>query len=180
MTAPPAITTDSGSAAFVSGDNATSTPVAIDSGLTVTDGSATTLASTTVAITGGFASGEDVLSFTNNGSTMGNITGSYNAATGVLTLTSSGSTATVAQWQSALDAVKYTDTAVTPNSATRTVSFTAVDSLGNTSNTATRTVTVTDTDQTPIVSTTGGTTNYVGGTSAVTIDGSVSVSDLDN
>jgi hypothetical protein len=180
MTAPPVITTDSGSAAFVAGDNATSTPVAIDSGLTVTDGSATTFGSTTVAITGGFHSGQDVLAFTNDGSTMGNITASYNSATGVMTLTSSGATATLAQWQSALRSVTYTDSLVTPNNATRTISFSAVDGAGNTSATATRTVTVTDTDQTPIVTTTGGTTNYVGGTSAATIDGGISVSDLDN
>ncbi|MCG5073234.1 DUF4347 domain-containing protein [Paraburkholderia tagetis] len=180
MTAPPTITTDSGSASFVAGDNATSTPVAIDSGLTVTDGSAATLGTTTVAITGGFHSAEDQLGFTNDGSTMGNIVGTYNAATGVLTLTSSSASATLAQWQSALQSVTYTDTAVTPNNATRTISFTAVDGAGNTSATATRTVTVTDTDQTPIVTTTGGTTNYVGGTSAVTIDGGITVSDLDN
>ncbi|WP_162878181.1 DUF4347 domain-containing protein [Trinickia diaoshuihuensis] len=178
---PPTITTDSGSAAFVAGDNTASTPVAIDSGLTLTDGSAPTLASATVAITGNFQSGEDVLAFTNsNGATFGNIAASYNTGTGVLTLTSSGATATLAQWQAALDAVTYTDTAVTPNNSTRTISFSAVDTGAYTSNTATRTVTVTDTDQTPIVSTTGGTTNYVGGTSAVTIDGGITVSDLDN
>ncbi|CAB3639578.1 hypothetical protein LMG24076_00163 [Trinickia soli] len=180
MTAPPTITTDSGSASFVAGDNTASTPVTIDSGLTVTDGSATTLGSTTVAITGGFHSGEDVLAFTNDGATMGNIAASYNAATGVLTLTSTGATATLAQWQSALRSITYTDTAVTPNNATRTISFTAVDGASNTSATATRNVTITDTDQTPIVTTTGGTTNYVGGTSATTIDGGITVSDLDN
>ena len=180
MTAPPTLTADSGSASFVAGDNTASTPVAIDAGLTVTDGSATTLASTTVTITGNFHSGEDVLLFSNDGATMGNIAASYNAATGVMTLTSSGATATLAQWQSALESVKYTDTAITPNSATRTISFMSVDSASNTSNTATRTVTVTDTDQTPIVRTTGGTTDYVGGTSAVTIDSGIAVSDLDN
>ncbi|RKE25170.1 uncharacterized protein DUF4347 [Paraburkholderia sp. BL23I1N1] len=178
---PPTITTDSGSAAFVAGDNVTSTPVTIDSGLTLTDASASTLGSATVAITGNFHSGEDLLAFTNtNSATFGNIAASYNAATGVLTMTSSGATATLAQWQAALDAVTYTDTAVTPSAATRTISFTAVDSGANTSNTATRTVTVADTDQTPIVTTTGGTTNYVGGTSAATVDGHVTVGDLDN
>ncbi|AHX14982.1 sulfurtransferase [Dyella jiangningensis] len=180
VTAPPRITTDSGSAAFVAGDNITSTPVAIDSGLTVTDGSAATLGSATVVISGNFHAGEDVLSFTNDGATMGNIVASYNASTGVLTLTSSGANATLAQWQSALRSVTYTDTAVTPNNATRTISFSAVDGAGNASASATRTLTVTDTDQTPIVTTTGGTTNYVGGTSAVIIDGGISVSDLDN
>nr|WP_057927678.1 DUF4347 domain-containing protein [Burkholderia ambifaria] len=180
MTAPPTITTDAGSASFVAGDNTASIPVAVDSGLSVTDGSATTLASATVAITGNFHSGEDVLAFANDGSTMGNITASYNASTGVLTLSSAGATATLAQWQAALQSVTYTDTAVTPNPATRTVSFTALDGAGNASATAARTITVTDTDQTPIVTSMSGTTNYVGGTSAVTIDGGMSVSDLDN
>ena len=180
MTAPPVITTDSGSAAFVSGDNAPSTPVTIDAGLTVSDGSAATFGSTTVAITGGFHSSQDVLQFTNDGATMGNITASYNASTGVMTLTSAGAVATLGEWQSALRSVTYTDTAVTPNNTTRTISFTAVDSAGNTSATATRTVTVTATDQTPIVTTTGGTTNYVAGSAMTTIDGGISVSDLDN
>jgi trimeric autotransporter adhesin len=177
---PPQITTDGGSAAFVAGDNTASTPVAIDSGLALTDGVSTKFSSATIAITGNFQAGEDVLAFTNNGSSMGNIAGTYNAATGVLTLTSSGASATLAQWQNALDSVTYTDTAVTPKNTTRTISFTATDSSGNTSNTATRTVTVADTDQTPVVTTTGGTTDYVGGASAVTIDGGITVSDLDN
>jgi hypothetical protein len=174
------IATDPGSTSFVAGDNTASTPVVIDAGLTVTGGGSTTLASTTIAITGGFHAGEDVLSFTNDGSTMGNIAASYNTATGVMTLTSAGATATLAQWQSALASVTYTDTAITPNTATRTVSFTAVDGGGATSNTATRTITVVATDQTPIVTTTGGTTDYLGGTAAVTIDGGITVSDLDN
>ncbi|WP_042339196.1 beta strand repeat-containing protein, partial [Paraburkholderia ferrariae] len=169
---PPIVTSGAGSSAFVAGDNVASTPVAIDSGLNLTDGSASTFSTATVSITGNFHSGEDVLAFTNTSSTtFGNIGASYNAGTGVLTLTSSGSNATTAQWQAALDAVTYTDTAVTPNTATRTISFAATDSNGNASNTATRTVTVADTDQTPILTTTGGTTNYVGGASAVAVDG---------
>ena len=127
----------------VAGDNTASTPVVVDAGLNVADVDNTSLASATVSITGNFRSGEDVLAFTNDGATMGNIAASYNAATGVLTLSSVGSSATLAQWQSALDSVTYTDTAVTPNTATRTVSFTAVDGIGITSNTATRTTTVT-------------------------------------
>ena len=180
VTAPPKIATDAGSAAFVAGDNATSTPVAIDSGLTVTDGSGTTLASATVAIVGNFHAGEDVLGFVNDGATMGNITGSYNSGTGVLTLTSSGASATLAQWQSALRSITYTDTQITPSNATRTIAFSAVDDAGYASPTATRTVTVTDTDQTPIVTTTGGTMNYVAGSSAAVIDGGIAVGDLDN
>lgn len=176
----PSLTTSTGSANFVAGDNVPSTPVAVDSGITFTDGGSATAASATVRISGGFQTSEDVLAFINNGSTMGNISASYDAANGVLSLTSPGATATIAQWQAALRAVTYTDTVLTPNNATRTVSFTAVDGGGATSNTATRTVTVTDTDQTPIVATAGTTVDYTVGAPATTIDGNVQVSDLDN
>ncbi|MFB0827420.1 Ig-like domain-containing protein [Chromobacterium violaceum] len=182
--APVLATTSGGSAAFTAGDNATSTPVAVDGGITVTDNVSPTLASGTVSITGNFHSGEDVLAFTNNGSTMGNISGSYNSGTGVLTLTSSGGTATLAQWQAALRAVTYTDSAVTPNSATRTVSFQVADGSSNTSAALTRTVTVTQTDQTPIATASGGSTAFTAGdnttSTPVAVDGGITLSDLDN
>ncbi len=181
LTAPPSVTTDSGSASFVAGDNTSSTPVAVDSGVTVADVSTPTLNSATVSITGNFHSPEDVLAFTNtSGITFGNMSGSYNSATGVLTLTSAGNTATLAQWQAALRAVKYTDTAVTPNASTRTISFTITDHNGVVSGTSTRNVTVGDTDQSPVITTFGGTTSYAGGASATTVDGDVTVTDLDN
>ncbi|HEY3754946.1 MAG TPA: hypothetical protein VGL42_02240, partial [Opitutaceae bacterium] len=176
----PNLTTDSGSAAFVAGNNVTSTPVAVDSGITLSDPSTGTLESATVSITGNFQQGEDILHFTNDGATMGDITGSYVSSSGVLTLTSA-SHAIVAQWQAALASVTYTDSAITPNSATRTISFSVTDSLGGSSTAATRTVTVADTDQSPVVTATGGTTeNYVGGASGAAIDGSINVSDRDN
>ncbi|MGH8083934.1 MAG: autotransporter domain-containing protein [Lysobacter sp.] len=176
----PVVTTSGGSAAFVAGDNTASTPVAVDGGLSVSDANSATLASATVAITGGFRAGEDVLAHTNDGSTMGNIAASYNAATGVLILTSASATATLVQWQSALRSVTYRDTAVTPDTATRTVAFRAVDGGGRASTAATRTVTVTAVNQTPIVTTTGATTSYGSGAPAVVIDGGTTVSDLDN
>jgi hypothetical protein len=175
----PVVTTDSGSAAFTAGDNTVSMPVAVDAGITVADVDNGTLASATVSITGNFHAGEDVLAFTNDGATMGDITASYNASTGVLTLSSASGTVTLAQWQAALRSVAYTDTAVTPDMATRTVSFTVNDGAAD-STVATRTVTVAATDQTPIVTTTGGSTNYVGGASAVTIDSGITVSDRDD
>ncbi|PQV49133.1 DUF4347 domain-containing protein [Paraburkholderia sp. BL21I4N1] len=183
VTAVPVVTTDSGSAAFVAADNAPSTPVVIDSGLTVTDAGSPTLQSATVSVSGNYHNDQDVLSFTNNGITMGDITASYNATTGVMTLTSASGTATLAQWQSALRSVTYTDTAVTPNSATRTISFTVNDGAQG-SAIATRTVTVADTDQTPIIATTVGSTAFVAGNNTtstpVAIDGGITVSDLDN
>lgn len=59
----PVLTLTGGSASFVAGDNTSSTPVAIDSGITVTADSSTTLASATVAITGNFHAGQDMLMF---------------------------------------------------------------------------------------------------------------------
>ncbi|HAT2607492.1 TPA: DUF4347 domain-containing protein [Kluyvera intermedia] len=179
------VTTSGGSAAFTSGDNSASTPVVIDSGLSIVDHASSTLASGTVSITSNFHSGEDVLMFTNtNTTTFGNIVASYNAATGVLTLTSSGATATIAQWQAAMRAVTWSDTAVTPNSATRTISFQVTDGSSNSSPVATRTVTVTAVDQTPIVTTSGGSAAFTAGdntaSTPVAVDNGLTLSDLDN
>jgi hypothetical protein len=143
----PIVTTSGGSVAFTAGDNTVSTPVVIDSAITISDSDNTTLASATVAITGNFHAAEDVLAFTNtSGATFGNIVASYNSGTGVLTLTSAGATATLSQWQAALRSVTWTDTAITPNTATRTVSFSVNDGT-KTSTAATRNVTVASTDQ---------------------------------
>jgi Ca2+-binding RTX toxin-like protein len=113
--------------------------VAVDPGLTLADVDSATLASATVAITGGFHAGEDVLAFANDGATMGNIAASYAAGTGILTLVSAGATATLAQWQAALRAVTYTDISDAPNAAERTVSFVINDGT-DASTASTRTV----------------------------------------
>ncbi|NGM63449.1 T9SS type B sorting domain-containing protein [Sphingobacterium sp. SGG-5] len=125
---PPTITTSGGITIFT---EATSGPVMIDNGLTVADPDNTTLSSAEVSITGGFRAGQDILGFTNDGSTMGNIQGSYNAATGALTLTSADASASLAQWQSALRAVTYSNSSLSPSTTTRTVSFTANDGTDN-------------------------------------------------
>ena len=79
-------------------------PVLLDSTLTVSDAdSGGKLAGATVAISSGFISG-DTLNFTSQSG----ITGSYNSATGVLTLAGS---ATLAQYQTALDSITYSFTA---------------------------------------------------------------------
>ncbi|KZR98507.1 Uncharacterized protein APZ42_006038, partial [Daphnia magna] len=102
-----------------------------------------TLTTATVSITGGFATGQDVLSFTTAGAaTMGNIVGAYNDTTGVMTLTSAGGTATLAHWQAALRAVAYRNTSDNPSTAARTVSYTVNDGTVN-GNTVTSTINVT-------------------------------------
>ena len=124
---PPVVTMTASALAFTEGNSAT----AIDTGLTVTDADSANLASATVSITGNFVTGEDVLGFT----TQNGITGSFNATTGVLTLTGS---ATVANYQTALQSVTYANSSTNPSTAARTVSVVANDGTAN-SNTATRT-----------------------------------------
>jgi large repetitive protein len=113
------VLTAGGSASYTEGNP----PVDVDTTVTVSDFDSTTLASATVTLTTGFVAAQDSLSFTNVAG-MGNITGSY--ASGVLTLTSAGATATLAQWQTALRAVKYANSSNAP-SGSRTVSWVAND-----------------------------------------------------
>ena len=127
-------------------ENQAATPV--HTGLTVSDLDNATLASATVQITGGYVAGEDLLAFTNTG--MGNIAAGWNAGTGTLALSSAGGTATLAQWQAALRAVTYVNSAGSPATAARTVSFTVHDGV-QASNTVTSTVTVTAVNDAPAV-----------------------------
>src|SRR4029079_1617772 len=97
---------------LASTENDPATP--ITSALTVTAAGNTTGA--TVTIGTGLASPEDVLSFANQ---LG-ITGSYDAASGVLTLSESAS---AADYQTALRAVRYSNTSENPSTLTRAVIF---------------------------------------------------------
>jgi len=151
---------------------------AINAALTVADLDNATLTSGSVAITGGFASGEDALSFTNVPATMGNIAGAYNAATGVMTLTSAGGTATLAQWQAAFRAVQYTNSSDNPSTSARTVSFTVNDGAAN-SNTVASTVNLTAVNDASTLAT-GSTLNYTENGAAAAINVALTVADLDN
>jgi hypothetical protein len=126
--AAPVVTTTGSTLAYTEGDGA----VVIDSGITVTDADNANLTSATVAITANYASGQDVLAFSNQ---LG-ITGSWNSGAGVLTL--SGTT-TVENYQTALRAVTFANAA--PTSGTRVVTFTAND--GTATGSATRSIAVT-------------------------------------
>ncbi|MFC3197128.1 MBG domain-containing protein [Parapedobacter deserti] len=146
----PLVTTTGGTTTFTEPVDGSPAAIAIDNALTVTDPDNTTLASAVVAITGNFQSGQDVLGFINDGSTMGNITGSFNAATGTLELTSAGAIATLAEWEAALRAVTYSNTSQHPNTANRTVSF-MVDDGTDQSVQATKTVNVTAVNTAPVL-----------------------------
>ena len=132
-------------------------------------------ASATVTVTSGFTTG-DVLSFTNDGSTMGTIAGSWNAGTGQLSLTGS---ATVVQWQNALRAVKYSTSNVNPTaiSTSRTITWSVTDSASR-NTTATSTFPVIAINSVPVL---GGAAPVAVGTSTTTVFGpDLTVSDNDS
>ncbi|WP_164108661.1 MULTISPECIES: MBG domain-containing protein [Sphingobacterium] len=164
----PIVTTSGGNTTYTEG-----TAAVVDAALTVSDPDNTTLASATVAITGNFQSGQDVLEFANNGTTMGNITAAYNAGTGMLTLSSAGSTATLAQWQAALRTVKYGNSSQNPSTANRTISFKVHDS-GQESVAATKTVSVIAVNDAPVA-----VDDYVTVTEDIPATGNVLTNDSD-
>ncbi len=178
----PVVTAGTPSVTF---DGGSTTPVVLDSGITVADSdSGGTLASATVSISSGYITG-DTLNFTNNSSTMGNIAISTNSG-GQLVLTSAGDTATLAQWDAALQSVSYSftpsgddPTGGSANDTSRTISWVVNDgsTSNGTSNTATSTL---DTAHVAPVVTAGGTATFDGGGSAVALDGTLTVSDPDS
>lgn len=152
VNAPPALATG-GSITYTENDAATPLAPAV----AVSDSDSTTLTRATITITN-FVSGQDVLGFVNDGSTMGNISAVYNGSTGVLKLSSAGSTATIAQWQSALRAVTYSNSSDTPTTTTRSVQLVISDGI-KPSNTLTSTVAVTAVNDAPVAQNSSVTTN---------------------
>ena len=92
----------------------------IDGSITITDVDDTNIEGATVQISNNYASGQDVLSFTDQNG----ITGNWNAATGTLTLSGSASKA---NYELALESIKYQNTSDNPSTASRTVSFSVTD-----------------------------------------------------
>ncbi len=122
------VLTAGASVSYVAG----ATPVALDAGLSVTDGAAVSLSAATVSISAGFVQG-DALSV---GSPQTGITSAYNAATGVLTLSGAASLAT---YQKELNSVAYASPHAT--SSSRTITWSVNDGV-NTSAPATSHVSV--------------------------------------
>lgn len=119
----PTLNGSAGNATWTEGNNTTSIPVVIDSGLTITDADGPLIASATVRVSGNYSNGQDYLELISNPATMGNVTASWDATNGTLTLTSAGNQATMAQFQAALRAVTYTNLSDAPSTSARTVQF---------------------------------------------------------
>ena len=154
--------------------------VVLDSGLSVTNSFATTLAGATVTLTGGELS-SDILSFNGGTNTEtfsdgDHITATYSA--GVLTLFG---TAEVADYQTALDQVQFSTTSNTdPTSGgtdtSRTISWQVTDTASHNSVPVTSSLT---THEPPTV-TAGASVTFVSGGSAAVLDSGVSVADVDS
>ncbi|MHC5828546.1 MAG: hypothetical protein ACYT04_74780, partial [Nostoc sp.] len=117
---------------------------AIDSGITVSDVDSTNLSSATVKFTNGFDATEDTLAFSNQNGIIGTYTN------GVLTLTGS---ATVAQYQTALQSVTYQNSSDNPSTTARTISFVVNDGSLD-SNPATRDINITAVNDAPVTTAT--------------------------
>ncbi len=164
--APPAVTAGA-TVSFAGGGSAAT----LDAGLTVSDVSSTTLASATVTI-GGYVTG-DTLNFTSQNGISGS------ESLGVLTLSGS---ATLANYQIALNSITYSfspsngDPTGGGSHTSRTISW-VVNDGANDSIAATSTLNVTHTA--PVV-VAGASATFVGGGSAVALDGALTVSDADS
>ena len=91
---------------------------------------------------------EDKLVFNNNNSnTYGNIRVTFATATGVMSLTGAD---TLANYQAALQLVKYVNSSHNPSTATRTISFAVSDGLA-TSTAVTRNITIQAVNDPPVV-----------------------------
>ncbi|MDZ8082174.1 MAG: putative Ig domain-containing protein [Nostoc sp. DcaGUA01] len=165
--APPTITSGSTSALAYTEN----TTIAINSGIAVADTDSPNLVSATVSISSGFVSGQDILAFTNQNG----IIGSYNSSTGVLTLTG---TSTVANYQTALRSITYSNSSENPTTTPRTISFLVNDGTAN-SSAATRNINITAVNDAPV---TTGTNSALAYTENATtgIDSGITISDVDS
>ncbi|MCP4997085.1 MAG: DUF4347 domain-containing protein, partial [Gammaproteobacteria bacterium] len=103
--------------------------VAVAPNLTMTDVDDFSLGTVKVSISSDTLQSGDILAFTNDSSTMGNIAASYNATAGVLTLTSVSSSATVGQWQAALQVVTFNTPSQDPDTTARKIDFVLGDAV---------------------------------------------------
>ena len=146
----PTLNGTAGNVTWTEGNNTTSLPVVIDSGLTITDADGPLIASATVRVSGNYSNGQDYLELISNPATMGNITASWDATNGTLTLTSAGNQATMAQFQAALRAVTYTNLSDAPSTSARTVQFQVNDGSLD-SSAVSRNIVITAVDDSPVI-----------------------------
>ena len=136
--------------------------IQITNAISISDVDDTNIESAVVAITGNFATGEDLLIFSDTGT----ITGVWNSTLGTLTLTGGD---TLANYEAALRSITYQNTSDTPSDLTRTVSFTVNDGDVD-SNVLTRDIDVTPANDAPM--------NTVPGTQSVVEETTTSINGI--
>ena len=163
----PVVTTTDGSTSYTEGDNVGQ---AVDASLSVYDVDSTNITGAQVRISSGFQPGDDLVFVDQLG-----ISGSYDTGTGVLTLTG---TASVADYQTALQSIKYRGTSDNP-SASKTVEFTVndgeLDSIA-----ATKDIAVTGVNDKPVLATTNTALSYSENAGAVAVDPGITANDVDS
>lgn len=144
--------------------------IAITSTITFTDVDDTNIESAVVQISGNYAGAQDVLAFTNQNGITGHLVGN--------TLTLTGS-ATLAQYETAIRSITYTNSSENPNTAKRTVSFTVNDGEVN-SNTLTRDIDITAINDEEVLASNTGTSVAEGSTGNVITTVMLHTTDVDN
>jgi hypothetical protein len=169
--AAPVVSDAGATLAYTEGDSAT----VIDGTLTITDVDDTNMegATITITISSGYQASEDVLALGNTG--LG-ISVASNSS-GVLTLSGSASKA---NYETAFESITYQNTNTDdPDNTNRTITWVVSDGTANSSG-VTSTITVADVNDAPVVSDAGGTLSFSTGGSATVIDGTLTITDVDD
>ena len=147
-------------------------PLILTAATSVSDVDDTNIESAVISISGNFTT-DDVLSFADQNG----ITGNYNTRTGTLSLTGSAS---LADYQSALQSITYENTSEDPSNLTRTVSF-QIDDGDNVSNTVVRNINFTAVNDAPVLSTIEALPAiYIENAPPLKITGNLQLTDVDN
>jgi len=149
-----------------------SLPIAIFPDILISDVDNNNIANATIQIIEGFQYTEDTLIFTETQS----ITSGYNTSTGVLSLSGVDG---IADYQFALQSVKYQNTSDNPNTITRFVRIVISDGASQ-SNAITQTLFITPLNDAPTMSGAGSTIAYVENDPAINIANNIVVNDVDN
>ncbi|WPP50132.1 tandem-95 repeat protein [Catalinimonas niigatensis] len=122
-------------------------PARVTGTITVSDEENNQITSATVAITEGFAEGQDILDFDDQDS---NVEGDYNEETGVLSLSGS---ATTSVYQNILRSITYVNNSNNPSTEERVISFTVTDNgePATSSETVSRSLQVTAVNDAPVL-----------------------------
>lgn len=144
--------------------------VPIDDGLLVNDVDNANMSSATITISANYMAAEDLLEFNNQNG----ITGTYLAGT----MTLSGA-ASLANYQTALRAVTYSNSSEDPDPSTRTISFVINDGTDNSAS-VTREINVTPVNDMPTISGSASNLTYNEGAGQVVIDNNLFITDIDN